>query len=242
MWFVVMLLIAIISICALIFLIVWASSNKDSGTAMAVAVTACCLALVADISAFVWKFACITSIDIEKIPNNKDPPKIMGFEEPDIHQIENNNNYQDPHFGGELTKKDPYADRSLMLESRRSSNEVDKASSCASKTFTDIIMKQMYKHDLPSERDRQSKATKSIRQKPQMKEEEIQVTINEHEHFTGINAEKAQAKDKSIQMSFNNNSVSQSRRSRSKKIFQNQNMEADSNKAEPAIIAPTTDK
>lgn len=40
-----------------------------------------------------------------------------------------------------------------------------------------------------------------------MKEEEIQVTINEH--FAGINAEKAQAKDKSIQISFNDNSVSQ---------------------------------
>ncbi len=37
-----------------------------------------------------------------------------------------------------------------MLESNRNSGAEEKGSSVESKTFTDIIMKQMYKHDLPS--------------------------------------------------------------------------------------------
>lgn len=70
----------------------------------------------------------------------------MGLEGPNIHSIEEGD-YEDPHFGGYTERKDTYVDKSLMIESRRDSNGTDKASSVASKTFTEILMRQMYKHD-----------------------------------------------------------------------------------------------
>lgn len=55
-----------------------------------------------------------------------------------------------------------------MLESNRNS-EGGGRSSVESKTFTDIIMKQMYKHDLPSDKDKISQYGDSL--KPMSKKE-----------------------------------------------------------------------
>lgn len=114
MWFVFVILVAIISITVLVFLLILTSSNSQNGNVIAFSITACCLVLLADLVFFVWKFAIIKSIDIEKIPNHKDPPKIIGFEEKDLDGVEQEE-YEDPHFGGQPSNKDTYAERSLMI-------------------------------------------------------------------------------------------------------------------------------
>lgn len=86
--------------------------------------------------------------------------------------------YEDPHFGREPSRKDSYADKSLMLESRR--EKTDRASSVASKTLTDIVMRQMYKHDLADSSKKESEVPRETKLKenhPLMRDQEAQVTL-----------------------------------------------------------------
>ena len=88
---------------------------------MAVFVVACCLVLLVAIGGFFWRFAIIKSISIDRLPNNKEPPKIMAFQA-NLDDVEERNREEslDPHFGGQPARNS-YYDRSLMLESKENS-------------------------------------------------------------------------------------------------------------------------
>lgn len=81
-------IIAIAAIAALVFICILNSitHNVDSNI-LTIVISICCLVLVTDIIAFFWKFTLIKSIEIDRLPNNKDPPKIMAYAEQDINEI-----------------------------------------------------------------------------------------------------------------------------------------------------------
>ena len=65
MWFLLVLLIAILSIAVLIFLLIYSSTaSPGNGSFIAVSIAAVCFVLVADVVFFLWKFIVIRSIDI----------------------------------------------------------------------------------------------------------------------------------------------------------------------------------
>lgn len=80
-----MVVLAVIIICLTIFLIVFSQSGHSSSI-IAILIVACVVVFILDVIGFFWKFALIQSIEIEKIPNNKDPPRIMAYEG-DLNQI-----------------------------------------------------------------------------------------------------------------------------------------------------------
>jgi hypothetical protein len=83
----------------------------------------------------------VKSIAVEYVGDNKNL-MIMGIEANlDSVEDEEEGEEKDPYFGVEATKRDPAIDKSLMLESKRDSGSV------VSKTFTDLVMQKMYKHD-----------------------------------------------------------------------------------------------
>ena len=147
MWFVFLVIVAVALVCVLIFLIIFASTGEGKNKSiLAILIVVCCVLLLVVLIGFCWKFVMIKSVEIDKVPNNKDPPKMMG-NEGNIDDI-GDENYQDPYFGErkeEEYRRDSYADRSLMLESKRNSGS--ERGSVASKTLTDLVMKKMYRHD-----------------------------------------------------------------------------------------------
>ena len=157
-----MAILAVIVVCVLILLIFLGQSQKGHSSVIAILIVCCVLVLLIDLVTFFWKFAFIRSIDIEKIPNNKEPPKLMAYEA-DFEEIAQKEQSYNAHFGQD-SKKDSYADRSLMLESKRNSGS--ERGSNVSKSLTDLVMKRMYRHDGLS--DRESKDY------PHKKEETIQ--------------------------------------------------------------------
>lgn len=97
--FALLIFLAVASISAIIFMGITAlkSANGFSNTVIIVFSVSCFVLVVATV-VFFWKFMIIRSIDIEKIPNNKDPPKIVNFSEQDIEEIPQGPS-QDPYFG-----------------------------------------------------------------------------------------------------------------------------------------------
>jgi hypothetical protein len=114
------ILFGLISVAVLVFIIVFSQLKYINANLLAIVITICLIAIVADISYFCWKFLLIKSIDIEYIAHHKDPPKLLALAAEDINNLEQIESYKnDPHFGQALSRN--LADKSLMLDSNKNS-------------------------------------------------------------------------------------------------------------------------
>ena len=74
------LLFGAMSLVGIIVLSILASRSDQIETALIVGLVLCCVTLVTVIIVFIVKYLLKKSIELTKVPNNKQPPQILGME------------------------------------------------------------------------------------------------------------------------------------------------------------------